>query len=146
MQEWTPSVETTQMSMQDLGDERVVPRTPVRSISSKASLKEVYSTPRLRKKLPWRGKNIMILLPRDDERGRPGKSPMPLNQKDVERMFVSWEELGYGIAGFDLEGHASSEHSRPPAQSREVWPGLEDLAREFTERRFKVTLPDLNGT
>jgi hypothetical protein len=45
------------------------------------------SPPRLqqfRKKVPWRGKNIMVSLPRDDERGQKSKPAIPMTKKDVE--------------------------------------------------------------
>ena len=59
-------------------------------------------TPRLKKKVPWRGKNIQILLPRDDERGRQGQAPMPLRQDQIEGIFADYKELGYNVDGFDL--------------------------------------------
>lgn len=60
-------------------------------------------------------------------------------------MSASWKQLGYSIDGFDLlvEGY------RPPgthdSQSRQGWPSDTDMVQERAEKRFKVTLPDLNG-
>ncbi|KAK0759827.1 hypothetical protein N5P37_008017 [Trichoderma harzianum] len=98
--------------------------------------------PRIKKKVPWKGKNIMILIPRDDERGRPGQPPLPLRQDEIERMFDSWTELGYNVDGFDLP---AEEHIVGKSQSRELWPSLEDLAQERHDRDFTVVLPDLNA-
>ncbi|KAL6694790.1 hypothetical protein J3F84DRAFT_395656 [Trichoderma pleuroticola] len=98
--------------------------------------------PRIKKKVPWKGKNIMILIPRDDERGRPGQPPLPLRQDEIERMFDSWTELGYNVDGFDLP---AEEHIVGESQSRELWPSLEDLAQERHDRDFTVVLPDLNA-
>ncbi|UKZ81130.1 hypothetical protein TrVFT333_008900 [Trichoderma virens FT-333] len=98
--------------------------------------------PRIKKKVPWKGKNIMILIPRDDERGRPGQPPLPLRQDEIERMFDSWTELGYNVDGFDLP---AEEHIVGESQSRELWPSLEDLAQERYDRDFTVVLPDLNA-
>ncbi|KAL7947200.1 hypothetical protein V8C42DRAFT_363716 [Trichoderma barbatum] len=98
--------------------------------------------PRIKKKVPWKGKNIMILIPRDDERGRPGQPPLPLRQDEIERMFDSWTELGYNVDGFDLP---AEEHIVDESQSRELWPSLEDLAQERYDRDFPVVLPDLNA-
>ncbi|KAI0021349.1 hypothetical protein F4780DRAFT_285863 [Xylariomycetidae sp. FL0641] len=115
------------------------PRTPV-----KAAKPAVTQTPRLKKKVPWRGKNIMVLLPRDEGRGQPGKAPMPLDAGAVESMLRSWEELGYNIRGFDLdESPGSQEFSNQQSQSRGQWPDLDDVAEERSQRKYQVTLPDL---
>lgn len=124
--------------------EAKLPATPTRKVD-KPLPKEPAKTPRTKKKVPWKGKNILVLLPRDDERGLPGKPPKPLRQSDIDKMFASWEELGYSTNGFDhvVEGY------QPPgtddSQSRDAWPTSEDLVRERSERTYKVTLPDLNG-
>ncbi|KAM9882233.1 myosin class II heavy chain [Verticillium dahliae] len=119
----------------------VGPRTPAR-----VTFKEPTLTPRLRKKVPWKGKNILVLLPRDDERGTDGRAPMPLTAAETERMFSSWDELGYDISGFDLEAAQGSLQSEEGySQSRNTWPADEDLSKERADRYFKVTLPDLNA-
>lgn len=118
------------------------PVTPTRSETKKESA----PTPRIKKRVPWRGKNIMVLLPRDDDRGRNGK-PVPLREHEVTNMFREWEELGYDIRGFDL--HEPPEYSALPiehySRSRDEWPAVEDLRSEWNERKFKVTLPDIDG-
>lgn len=124
--------------------ETKAPVTPTRPTEVK---KAPGSTPRLKKKVPWRGKNIMVLLPRDEERGQRGKAPIPLKQHEVANMFREWEELGYDIRGFDLnvpQGYSAlpvEHHSR----SRDEWPDVEDIKRERANRNYKVTLPDLEG-
>jgi hypothetical protein len=123
------------------------PRTPStpQNISRKALPKTPIATPRLKKKVPWRGKNIMVLLPRDEERGLPGNAPKPLCQDEIEKMFDSWKELGYNIEGFDLlvEGQAPGTDD---SQSREDWPLFDDVEEERSAQTYKVMLPDLNGT
>lgn len=133
------------------------PLTPVGPEKTEAKLlvtptrqgakKEQAPTPRIKKKVPWRGKNIMVLLPRDEGRGQPGKGPIPLRQHEVTNMFREWEELGYDIRGFDL--NVPSEYTALPVEhhsrSRDEWPDVEEVVRERTEHRFKVTLPDLDG-
>lgn len=108
--------------------------------------KESAPTPRVKKRVPWRGKNIMVLLPKDDERGRNNK-PVPLKEYEVANMFREWEELGYDIRGFDL--HEPPEYSALPiehySRSRDEWPAVEDLRKEWNDRKFKVTLPDIDG-
>lgn len=120
------------------------PATPTRAIA-KQKQPPNETTPRVKKKVPWRGKNLLVLLPRDDERGQPGKRPMPLTESEIMRMLRSWEELGYNIAGFDLCEPA--DDLGPPEQSRSKgpWPDPDDMARERKQGGWKVVLPDLNG-
>ncbi|KAF9871545.1 myosin class ii heavy chain [Colletotrichum karsti] len=122
------------------------PITPMRSASARVTIQEPTRTPRIKKKVPWKGKNIMVLLPKDDERGRPGQAPKPLNQTEVEGMFREWQDLGYDISGFDLDA-AAGTYQEPSgySQSRDGWPSFEDMIRERAERAYKVTLPDLNA-
>ncbi|TDZ22949.1 hypothetical protein Cob_v004455 [Colletotrichum orbiculare MAFF 240422] len=122
------------------------PVTPRRSASARVTIREPATTPRVKKKVPWKGKNIMVLLPRDDERGRPGYAPKPLNQSEIGGMFRSWQELGYDISGFDLDAaEGTCQEPNGYSQSRDGWPNLEDVARERAEHVYKVALPDLNA-
>jgi hypothetical protein len=125
----TPKAETTA----PLTPSRIVKRAPLNA------------TPRLKKKVPWKGKNIMVSLPRDEERGQPGKGVVPLNENAVKGMLRSWEELGYSISGFDLDRPAGEFAPGEQSQSRGAWPDFEDLVRERKERNWKILLPDLNG-
>ncbi|KAK2030239.1 myosin class II heavy chain [Colletotrichum zoysiae] len=128
------------------GETAKAPTTPMRSASARVSIKEPSMTPRLKKKVPWKGKNIMVLLPKDDERGRPGQAPKPLNQNEIEGMFRSWQELGYDISGFDLDVAEGTYQARTGySQSRDAWPDFDEVARERAEHAYKVTLPDLNA-
>lgn len=102
-------------------------------------------TPRIKKKVPWKGKNIMVLLPRDDERGQPGKAPRPMRQNEINRMFRDWEDLGYRVDGFDLLVEGYQPPGTDDSQSREDWPTGQDLAEERSNHKYKVALPDLNG-
>ncbi|KAI1258500.1 hypothetical protein F5Y18DRAFT_444550 [Xylariaceae sp. FL1019] len=118
----------------------VLPTTPV-----KPTKKTMSQTPRLKKKVPWKGKNIMVLLPRDGERGQPGQAPMPLDATRTEDMFRAWEELGYNIRGFDLEGFPGSHFVESNSRSRDEWPIADDIAEERSQRQYQVSLPDLNA-
>ncbi|OAA62429.1 myosin class 2 heavy chain [Niveomyces insectorum RCEF 264] len=104
---------------------------------------------RQKKKLPWKGKTILVLLPIDEERGKPGHAPMPLPQTAVSNMLRSWEELGYDVDGFDLDRSASpttaSYGLTTRSMSRTLWPNEEDIARERAARKYPVLLPDLNA-
>ena len=119
-----------------------VPKTPP---SRSPKKKEPPMTPRLKKKVPWKGKNIMILLPRDDDRGKPGKAPKPLPQATVDNMLREWVNLGYGIDGFDLDDKPKYTDLETSSMSRGMWPDQDDLARERREQKYPVLLPDLNG-
>ncbi|KAJ4259825.1 hypothetical protein NW762_007757 [Fusarium torreyae] len=124
--------------------EPTLPATPIKG-TQKPLPKEPVPTPRLKKKVPWRGKNIMVLIPRDTDRGQPGQAPMPLRQDEIQRMFSSWEELGYDISGFDLEVEGYQVEGTADSQTRDAWPNFDEVAKEREERTFKVTLPDLNA-
>lgn len=127
-----------------LNGERELPATPNKG-KEKPLPKEPAPTPRTRKKVPWRGKNILVLIPRDDDRGLPGHPPMPLRQHEINRMFASWEELGYDISGFDLEVEGYQPPGTDDSQSRDSWPNPEEVIRERTENKIQITLPDLNA-
>jgi hypothetical protein len=98
----------------------------------------------LKKKIAWKGKNIMIHLPRDDERGNPGKALVPLTPGEVDGMYREWESLGYSVRGFDLVAHDRLAETKK-SQSRGEWPNFCDMDQERAQERYQVTLPDLNG-
>ncbi|KAK4186404.1 hypothetical protein QBC35DRAFT_554093 [Podospora australis] len=116
--------------------------TPPRIIVPKRPLN---ATPRLKKKLPWKGKNIMVLLPANDRRGQKGGPPMPLTAQQVEGMLRDYQELGYTVDGFDLSHQTSDSNQLEQSQSRGSWPDFDDVARERQQRGWKVLLPDLNA-
>ncbi|KAK0615774.1 hypothetical protein B0T17DRAFT_497144 [Bombardia bombarda] len=122
--------------------EHGMPATPPR-VNIKRTLEA--TTPRLKRKVPWKGKNIMVLLPRDDDRGQPGKAPAPLTDSEVKDMMRSWEQLGYNVDGFDLQPPAGIFAPGEQSQSRGAWPDFDDLARERKQGNWTVLLPDLNA-
>lgn len=118
-------------------------KVPAAPSKAKEANNQTY-VPRPRKKVPWKGKNIFVLVPLDHERGEPGKPPMPLNAEEAEKMWRSWDELGYNTRGFDLN-HDGSRDECETSQSRAFWPSHAQMAREHHDRKITVTLPDLNG-
>lgn len=102
-------------------------------------------TPRLKKKVPWKGKNILVLIPRDEERGQPGNAPLPLDAAGTESMLRSWEQLGYNVRGFDLDARHSERAQEANSRSRDEWPLMDDMVKERSLRQYHVTLPDLNA-
>jgi len=108
-----------------------------------ASVSPAPAAPRMKKKVPWKGKNIMVSLPWDDERGQKGKAPTPLSEKDVEFMMAEWENRGYDTTPFNLGDQENAEGDQ--GQSRRVWPEPVDVNRERGERSFRVSIPDRRG-
>lgn len=132
-------------AMQSANGQAKPPATPTKG-TQKPLPKEPAMTPLIKKRVPWKkGKSVMVLVPRDDERGLPGKGSMPLRQEETDIMFASWRELGYSVDGFDLLVDGYQPPGTENSQSRQGWPSSEDMTREWSERRFKVILPDLNG-
>ncbi|KAK0723834.1 hypothetical protein B0T21DRAFT_44104 [Apiosordaria backusii] len=123
--------------------EHKAPSTPSRAAVKRASLS---ATPRaFRKKVPWKGKNIMVSFPSNDRRGQPGGPPMPLTETQVKGMLRSWEELGYTTDGFDLAQDAPELGIAQQSQSKGAWPDFDDVARERQNGKWTVLLPDLNA-
>ncbi|KAL2062065.1 hypothetical protein VTL71DRAFT_6331 [Oculimacula yallundae] len=98
--------------------------------------------PRLKKKVPWKGKNILVLLPWDDERGREGKAPMPLLEKDMVAMLRDWEQLGYDTTGFNLGPEVDDGEEGSQGQSRSPWPLVKDWMQDRTQRNYRVNIPN----
>jgi hypothetical protein len=101
--------------------------------------------PRLKKKVPWKGKNIMVLLPWDDERGQKGKAPTPMTEKDVEAKLKEWEDLGYDTSGFNLGEDENVSGDADKGQSCALWPQAQDMNEERQQRSFRVSIPDRRG-
>ncbi|PBP17075.1 myosin class II heavy chain [Diplocarpon rosae] len=106
------------------------------------SLTPTPALPRLKKKVLWKGKNIMVLLPWDDERGQKGKAPTPLSEKDMAAMLKDWEQLGYDTTGFNLGPEPEDRGEGSRGQSRSPWPLGQDMANERAQRSFRVSIPD----
>ncbi|KAK8102752.1 myosin class ii heavy chain [Apiospora sp. TS-2023a] len=69
-----------------------------------------------------------------------------LSSSDIEAMYKSWEELGYNTEGFDLDApRGNLDPLETSSQSRNEWPNLGDISRERSQRKYQVTLPDLNA-
>ncbi|KUJ08260.1 uncharacterized protein LY89DRAFT_600285 [Mollisia scopiformis] len=98
--------------------------------------------PRQKKKVPWKGKSILVLLPWDDHRGQKGMAPMPMTTKDVAAMLKEWEQLGYDTTGFNLGPESVGVDEGSQGQSRSPWPLGQDVVNERAERNFKISIPD----
>ncbi|KAK3951942.1 hypothetical protein QBC32DRAFT_391295, partial [Pseudoneurospora amorphoporcata] len=122
--------------------EPAAPSTPSKPAPKRTST--LAASPRMKKKVPWKGKSVMVLIPKDDERGQPGKAPLPLTESEVEERMRSWKQQGHDISGFDLEPRKTSV-DESTSQSRGPWPDFDDLVHEREERSWNVLLPDLNA-
>ncbi|KAK7426515.1 hypothetical protein QQZ08_006973 [Neonectria magnoliae] len=141
-----PVAESPMRAVPVMNGEPRLPATPTKGTQKPLPRAPSFAmTPRIKRKVPWRGKNIMVHIPRDDERGLPGKAPFPLRQNEINRMFTSWQELGYDISGFDLEVEGYQPPGTDDSQTRDTWPDFAEVDQERAQRVFKVTLPDLNA-
>ncbi|RAL64973.1 hypothetical protein DID88_001563 [Monilinia fructigena] len=127
-------------------DEKPLPPPPVEAPWATKALPNPTPSPtttippRLKKKVPWKGKNILVLLPWDEDRGKRGGAPKPMTEKDVIGMLKDWEELGYDTSGFNLGSDDGGEGG--PGQSRNGWPLMIDLEVERAQGSFRVSIPD----
>lgn len=130
-------------------DEKPLPPPPVEAPWATKALPNPTPSPtttvppRLKKKVPWKGKNILVLLPWDEDRGKRGGAPKPMTEKDVIGMLKDWEELGYDTSGFNLGSDDGGEGG--PGQSRNGWPLMIDLEAERAQGSFRVSIPDRRG-
>ncbi|KAK4181793.1 hypothetical protein QBC36DRAFT_306117 [Triangularia setosa] len=139
----TPTLNGINGSTNASQTEHKAPSTPSRAAAKRASLS---ATPRaFRKKVPWKGKNIMVSFPSNDRRGQPGGPPMPLTETQVKGMLRSWEELGYTTDGFDLASDAPELGITEQSHSKGAWPDFDDVARERQSGKYPIVLPDLNA-
>ncbi|KAJ4398690.1 hypothetical protein N0V85_006216 [Neurospora sp. IMI 360204] len=130
-------------SINGLKGEPAAPSTPSKS-APKRTTTTLAASPRMKKKVPWKGKSVMILIPKDDERGQLGKPPIPLSESEVQERMRSWQQQGHDISGFDLEPPKTAIDGSI-SQSRGSWPDFDDLIQERQEGSWKVLLPDLNA-
>lgn len=98
--------------------------------------------PRLKTKVPWGKKNISILLPLDEDRGKEGKGPKPLTERDVVSMLRDWEQLGYNVTGFNLDADNEPGEAVSQGQSRGMWPDATEIRLERDARDFRISIPD----
>ncbi|SPQ19615.1 f587c4b2-5b37-4028-a1a5-ad56ecb54262 [Thermothielavioides terrestris] len=141
----TPTLDHAARSSGSVGAQGAGPGDPLTPPRAAVKRAPTATTPRVKKKVPWKGKSVLILLPRDEERGAPGGSPMPLTESDVAGMLRSWQQLGYSIDGFDLYEPAANVGPGEESQSRRAWPDPDDMIRERNQGGWKVLLPDLDA-
>lgn len=119
--------------------------TPASLLESPSSTRLALATTlpqRVKKKIAWKGKNILVLLPPPCDAEGNSTSKLPMSEKDVQEMLRKWELIGHNTRGFDLVlGLAIGEESAP-GQSRSSWPSEEDMCAERLTKCIRVQIPD----
>lgn len=104
------------------------------------SLVSTYQT--TRKRLPWRGKACIILLPQHSKRELGDYKY--LTQHDNDARLEEWQARGYDTAGFLLGHEFEGSHGSLPglrAQTRPSFPDPEDIRSDREQRFFRVNIP-----
>ena len=101
--------------------------------------------PKLKKRVSWRGKNIVIAIPHIDFHSPSLR--MPMSRDEVEERLKQFEQAGYNIKGFDQADESISHaaiQDGGDVQVKPVYPD-ETEGRVLPSRdQLKVLLPDLD--
>lgn len=95
--------------------------------------------PPLKKRVSWRGRNIVIAIPRLDYQAAGLAEPM--RNEDIAWRLQKFEDEGYDITGYDLAEEQSSHHG--PAQVKDIYPDEREARTPRSKDDIKVMLPDL---
>lgn len=95
--------------------------------------------PRLKKRVSWRGKNIVISIPRLDF-GATGLA-VPMSDSEIRDRMQHFRDAGYDTNGHDLL-HDMGE-SDGPAQVKSIFPDESEARILPSKDQVKVLLPDL---
>ncbi|KAF2842449.1 hypothetical protein M501DRAFT_998743 [Patellaria atrata CBS 101060] len=99
--------------------------------------------PRLKKRVLWRGRNCMILIPRDPTRGTEGGPPKPLEPSEVAARLRRYESAGYDVRGYDhRQGEDDFVEEKGTAQNREIYPTPEEDYEVRKSKNFVVHVPN----
>ena len=103
-------------------------------------LKSRLAAPRLRKKVSYGKKHLVISIP-DLDYDALGFA-RPLSFSEVEARLEEFERAGYSTGGFDLL--AEDDSNDDPVHVKPIYPDEEDSPVLKTHESAKVRLPDLN--
>ncbi|KAE8145340.1 hypothetical protein BDV25DRAFT_144744 [Aspergillus avenaceus] len=98
-------------------------------------------TPRLKKKIAWRGKTCLIALPLEDKRGSEESGYRLLSVKDVEQRLKNWEEQGYDVRGFGVRA-PEDLGMELGGLSRPSYPDPTDMDEEWQAKEYSVSFPN----
>ncbi|SMQ47030.1 unnamed protein product [Zymoseptoria tritici ST99CH_3D7] len=96
--------------------------------------------PRLKTRVSWRGRNIVIAIPRHDYAAAGAERPM--SREEIAARLQHFEQAGYDTSGFDLEQDVTQ--SQGPAQVRSIFPDEAETRQIWDQDKPKVVLPDLD--
>jgi hypothetical protein len=115
----------------------VVPPNLQRSVSSAQVLGQ-----HPKKKIMWKGKNVVVAIPYDNRRGTEGAGLKPLTKKQTQEVYRSWQELGYDVRGFAHGEDEDPNGLNTTRQSRELSP--EELADRWRpgQSDLRVSIPN----
>lgn len=140
-----------QVAVNGVAEETSSPQVDVKAsdASSSAQMKEAVveqavntarlEPPRLRKRVSWRGRNIVIAIPRIDYEAAGLAKPM--SKDEVDARMQQFETEGYNTSGYDLA--ADQPVHEGPAQVRAIFPEENDSRAMPSKGEIKVILPDL---
>ncbi|CAK3958860.1 Rac guanine nucleotide exchange factor JJ [Lecanosticta acicola] len=96
--------------------------------------------PRLKKRVSWNGRNIVISIPRFDYAA--AGILKPLSKEEIEDRLKHFEQAGYDVRGYDLQ-QDDVAMADGPAQVRAIFPDEADSHATASNEKAKVLLPDL---
>ncbi|KAK7536098.1 uncharacterized protein J3D65DRAFT_555178 [Phyllosticta citribraziliensis] len=101
-----------------------------------------YPKPRPKKRVLWRGRNIVIHVPQDHLRGKQGGPPRPLSRGELEQRLKQFEQAGYSTRGFDT-GDSSVQEPSALSQARAIFPDPEEEAEQWKNTgKTSIHIPD----
>lgn len=136
-----------------IGKEKPLPPPPLQAdeatdttaFSERPSLQprpsSMQSFQRPKRKVVWKGRNCVIALPLDDERGSSDLHLM--KPSDVQARLRLWDQKGYNTTGFVLDNISEDTKSAGAGgQSRSIHPDSTDVIADRSKYGFRVSVPD----
>ncbi|RKF73379.1 myosin class II heavy chain [Golovinomyces cichoracearum] len=111
-------------------------------VGSPPSNPMLVAAPRVKKKIPWNTKHIVIFLPIDDNRGEDGNAPFPMTEDETQKRIKNWQDMHYDTRGFNLAPVFAVDQESDPTQSRPCWPLPRDIEDERQQKSYNVSVPD----
>ena len=117
----------------------LVPGPPQVSAPAPAPSPTRLEPPRLKKRVSWRGKNIVISIPRFDYDAAGLVKPM--SKEEIDWRLKTFEDAGYDTRGYDLAEERTIQDG--PAQVKDIYPDEREARIPRTKDDIRVMLPDL---
>ncbi|GIZ40739.1 hypothetical protein CKM354_000406700 [Cercospora kikuchii] len=117
----------------------LVPGPPKVSAPAPTPSPSRLEPPRLKKRVSWRGKNIVIAIPRYDYEA--AGFPKPMSKEEIASRIKTFEDAGYSTSGYDLTEESSIRDG--PAQVKDIFPDEREARVPRTKDQINVMLPDL---